>query len=461
MIQCKENSCTVRNCVPNRSLLAHYHQCRDQSCLICAPVRAIRNASISAAPQNQSGHERPEGESQPPPYKKMRTESKPRPLPDISILSEGSSAVYSMTKSQIRNHIRGLRLSTPFFTPLKLKTFLSPLLESLMKAEHGWVFNKPVDPVQLDIPDYFEIIKEPMDLGTIQKKLNAGTYLVPEEFFKDVKLTFENAITYNSDESEIGKVSREYLNIFLREYNIIDRVFKTERARLMSEDLSECDPESSSCSICRGENFTFDPQVFYCNGRCKHKIRRNAFFYTDESNKLHFCTTCYAELPNTQHIVEGIICSKKKLRKAKNDDVSEEPWVMCDTPGCEEWTHQICALFNGRRNESADLKFICPKCVLFYLEHTKNDGPLVESNQKAKNLIENEFSKFVEKRCKDIIVQERKKKADALKVDIKEIPEVPEITLRVVSSIDVICKVKPLFSKLFKSTPFPKEFPYK
>jgi NAD(P)H-dependent FMN reductase len=42
------------------------------------------------------------------------------------------------------------------------------LLRQIMRHEHAWPFAKPVDPVALNIPDYFDIIKYPMDFGTIK-----------------------------------------------------------------------------------------------------------------------------------------------------------------------------------------------------------------------------------------------------------------------------------------------------
>src|SRR5690349_12974708 len=42
------------------------------------------------------------------------------------------------------------------------------LLTLLMNHELGWPFNQPVDPVALNIPDYFDKILHPMDFGTIQ-----------------------------------------------------------------------------------------------------------------------------------------------------------------------------------------------------------------------------------------------------------------------------------------------------
>jgi hypothetical protein len=73
----------------------------------------------------------------------------------------------------------------------------------IIKSEYGvsgsrW-FTDPVDPVELDIPDYFEIIKTPMDLLTVKKNLDEGVYDGPEKFLEDVRLVFSNAVMYNTD----------------------------------------------------------------------------------------------------------------------------------------------------------------------------------------------------------------------------------------------------------------------
>ncbi|GMH23439.1 hypothetical protein Nepgr_025282 [Nepenthes gracilis] len=71
------------------------------------------------------------------------------------------------------------------------------LLNKLMSHQYGWVFNAPVDAVKLNIPDYFMIIKHPMDLGTIKGNIAKGEYLSPLDFAEDVRLTFSNAMNYN------------------------------------------------------------------------------------------------------------------------------------------------------------------------------------------------------------------------------------------------------------------------
>ncbi|XP_022750494.1 transcription factor GTE8-like [Durio zibethinus] len=87
------------------------------------------------------------------------------------------------------------------------------LLKRLMGHQCGWVFNQPVDIVKLNIPDYFTVIRHPMDLGTIKKKIASGAYASPLEFHADVRLTFSNAMTYNPPSNDFH-VMADTLNKF-------------------------------------------------------------------------------------------------------------------------------------------------------------------------------------------------------------------------------------------------------
>ena len=82
------------------------------------------------------------------------------------------------------------------------------------------LFQEPVDPVELNLPDYFDIIKEPMDLGTIKSKLENGEYDEEEDggggggmkfdaLKRDVMLTFDNAIEFNGADNWVGKHAEE------------------------------------------------------------------------------------------------------------------------------------------------------------------------------------------------------------------------------------------------------------
>ena len=73
----------------------------------------------------------------------------------------------------------------------------------------AFAFSKPVNPVTSKCPDYLDIIKRPMDLGTVQKKFpgkgkptekspGKQEYKSPEEFRDDVRLVWSNCRTYNA-----------------------------------------------------------------------------------------------------------------------------------------------------------------------------------------------------------------------------------------------------------------------
>lgn len=58
-----------------------------------------------------------------------------------------------------------------------------------------------------------------------------------------------------------------------------------------------------------------------------------------------------------------------QLRKDKNDAKDQESWVQCDH--CERWQHQVCALYNGKRNEGSDIPHYCPHCILGHMTARK------------------------------------------------------------------------------------------
>ncbi|KAL2915675.1 hypothetical protein HK105_204860 [Polyrhizophydium stewartii] len=64
-------------------------------------------------------------------------------------------------------------------------------------------FLKPVDPVALQIPNYFEIIKHPMDFSTILDNLDSSRYHTADAFVKDVRLVFANAKRFNPPDSQV------------------------------------------------------------------------------------------------------------------------------------------------------------------------------------------------------------------------------------------------------------------
>jgi hypothetical protein len=76
------------------------------------------------------------------------------------------------------------------------------VLKYLLRHKHAAWFADPVDPVAMGIPHYAEIIKTPMDFGTIKGKYKGGRYATAEAFAADVRLVFRNATTFNTGADE-------------------------------------------------------------------------------------------------------------------------------------------------------------------------------------------------------------------------------------------------------------------
>ncbi|XP_022770117.1 transcription factor GTE8-like isoform X4 [Durio zibethinus] len=97
------------------------------------------------------------------------------------------------------------------------------LLNRLMQHNYGWVFNNPVDAVKLNIPDYFTVIKHPMDLGTVKKKIASGQYSSPSDFAVDVRLTFSNAMTYNPPGNDVHCMAETLSKYFEVRWKAIEK----------------------------------------------------------------------------------------------------------------------------------------------------------------------------------------------------------------------------------------------
>lgn len=97
-------------------------------------------------------------------------------------------------------------------------------------VELGGFFAEPVDPVSLGIPTYYQVIKEPMDLRTVQRKLDSQELSSPEEFARLVRLVFENAITFNVDPTHsVHQAARNLLIMFNQKIRDVDRMLHNIR----------------------------------------------------------------------------------------------------------------------------------------------------------------------------------------------------------------------------------------
>ncbi|KAD4179202.1 hypothetical protein E3N88_27793 [Mikania micrantha] len=103
-------------------------------------------------------------------------------------------------------------------------------LTKLMKHKLSWVFNKPVDAVALGLHDYHQIIKRPMDLGTVKSNLSKNLYANVLDFASDVRLVFENAMLYNPRTDEVYGMADQLLTHFEELFRPIQAKLATHRS---------------------------------------------------------------------------------------------------------------------------------------------------------------------------------------------------------------------------------------
>ncbi|OQR88642.1 histone acetyltransferase [Thraustotheca clavata] len=322
---------------------------------------------------------------------KMENENAKAAQPDAEVSLESqesnASATYmlpQMTDSEIRAHINSLQSQHCASLPVAvLKKKLEVLLRRMMEHKFGWVFSTPVDPVLLNIPNYFDIIRRPMDFGTIKKKLDANIYKHIIPFAADVRLTYRNAMTYNNEDTEVHQLAKDMLNDFNNEFAALEK-----------------------------ESLVFEPAVLYCNGECNTRIRRNCYFFCSKDNKYHCCTACYPNLPQSIASTsnDGGSYNKNELERKKNDDVHEEPWVQCDH--CNLWVHQICALFHHKpasdtsEKSTLNAPFHCPECLLQLRAQKPTEHPVEKKANAAKHLPRSKLSDFLERRVQLLLKKE-------------------------------------------------------
>ncbi|XP_069695049.1 nucleosome-remodeling factor subunit NURF301 isoform X3 [Periplaneta americana] len=91
---------------------------------------------------------------------------------------------------------------------------LRKLIKQLQTHKSAWPFMEPVDPNEA--PDYYKVIKEPMDLQTIELRINERSYKKLSEFIGDMTKIFDNCRYYNPRESPFFKCAESLEAYFVQ-----------------------------------------------------------------------------------------------------------------------------------------------------------------------------------------------------------------------------------------------------
>jgi hypothetical protein len=96
------------------------------------------------------------------------------------------------------------------------------IIDDLLAHPMAGFFSKPVDPIADEVPDYFDVIQHPSDLGTVRTKLSNDRYRSLQDFKRDINLIWENAATYNGRPSLPVYIADELSRLFQKRMSVLE-----------------------------------------------------------------------------------------------------------------------------------------------------------------------------------------------------------------------------------------------
>lgn len=97
----------------------------------------------------------------------------------------------------------------------QIQYLLKTVMKAVWKHQFSWPFQQPVDAKKLNLPDYHKIIKQPMDLGTIKKRLENNYYWSAKECIQDFNTMFANCYVYNKPGEDVVVMAQTLEKLFL------------------------------------------------------------------------------------------------------------------------------------------------------------------------------------------------------------------------------------------------------
>ncbi|CAF0883625.1 unnamed protein product [Adineta steineri] len=97
------------------------------------------------------------------------------------------------------------------------------LIDQLLAHKMSWPFQKPVD--VKDVPNYYKIIKDPMDLTTLKTKVLSNKFKTICDFIRDVNKIFNNCRQFNAIDSTFSQCA-----------NVVDNYFRQLLENLMVKE---------------------------------------------------------------------------------------------------------------------------------------------------------------------------------------------------------------------------------
>lgn len=208
-----------------------------------APVDAPQDSAAPIAPTAESdqtmqdapvsGLVRPREEeegSDEPAAKRTKTEDnspvaqpadvKPTVAESAPVAPAAPVTIPAATNGNAPHHPPAPSYSSEPMTPYQKQALLDKM-KNTKKVKAAFWFLKPVDYVALNIPHYPDIIKHPMDLGTIEQKLKGDKYGSMDDLVADFELMVNNCIKFNGPTHAASAAALSMRAYFLKQLEAV------------------------------------------------------------------------------------------------------------------------------------------------------------------------------------------------------------------------------------------------
>ena len=151
----------------------------------------------------------------------------------MAYVQEPNSSQVSCSFNYSSNHTIHIELTKGVLT----LQYCDKMLQDLLKCKDLNIFKKPVNAEKEGIKGYYDVIKNPMDLKTLQDRLYSGTITSVKQFKSELDLIWSNCIQFNGPGNRYTIIAEEI-------QKIVDQVWNDSVPPMESnvfEDLEKLD----------------------------------------------------------------------------------------------------------------------------------------------------------------------------------------------------------------------------
>lgn len=184
------------------------------------PVRRGRPGRPRKLPQAEASVSTPEPE--------RREASRRRRKNEEASGSEGEEEAEQVPKRQ-RTKVDSENNESEKVSAKELSIFLQQSLKNLSASKLSRMFEEPVTPEEA--PSYHDIIREPIDLSVIKKKVMRKGYVDLTEYRRDLLLMCANALVFNPPSSEFHNTALDFRRHLLKELDRLEELMDGDQPR--------------------------------------------------------------------------------------------------------------------------------------------------------------------------------------------------------------------------------------